>query len=283
MYEILEVMPTASLADIKAAHKRLSLKIMSGATSQNRQECEFQLKVLDVALNTLLSSRDAYDAELAVASPVTEVVPYKASALAPAGEANVLALVAELESNRTALSARLESHPSALQVASSTVKTSAKSLKVILRAVIGLLILGSVVTVGRLSSASSQPAIPAAERAKAEDKLVILEYYKKHGVRPASRAEADFLEAEDRRKENEQRAGEFAEQRRDEEYRRFVSESRREGERVHQDLANAEMEERWRQLREAEEKRSQEEAAKEEERNRIENERRRYGIYSPAE
>jgi hypothetical protein len=283
MYEILEISPTASLEEIKAAHKRLSIRIMSGKLGLSREDCEFQLKVLDVALHTLSATalRDAYDAELAAtaaAGPGNVVVPYKANAVLSGGEAKALQLLAEVQDTYKAASAGLETHRSAIKVVSSTVSTSAKSLKKILRGVIGLLVLGSILSVGKISFASRQGVPPSKEVAKAEEKLIILEYYRKYGVRPASRAEAEFLETENRRKENEQRAVEFAEKRREDEYLRFVEDSRRMGESIHNNIVRDETREMQKQRELEEERRFQEEAAKEDERIRIENERRRYGI-----
>ncbi len=280
MYEILEVMPGASLADIKAAHKRLSLKVMSGATIQNRQDCEFQLKVLDAALHTLSVPmlRDAYDAELAAAAvPGKAMIPYQLKEPSRESEARALSLVAGIEGNYKAV-ARSENQQvsSVLQVASSTIDASAQSLKVIIRAVVGISILAFVVMMGKGAAASRRADTPSAEMLKAEEKLIILEYYKKYGVRPASRAEAEFLEIENRRKENEQRAAEFAEKKRVDDYDRFVEESRTRGNQVHDNLVRQEMYEKQQQRWQEEEKRRQEEAVKEAERMRLEQEMNRY-------
>ena len=283
MYEILEVAPTASLAEIKAAHKRLSIQIMSGELGLSREDCDFRLNILDVALHTLSvpTLRDAYDAELAqIAAPANAVVAVKANALAlvEMDDAKASEIVAAITGNHKLVSAGIDSHRSQIAVVSSTVGASARSLGKILRAAIGLLVLGSILTIGKISFASRQGGMPTKEETKAEEQLIILEYYKKHGVRPASRAEAEFFETENRRQENEQRAAEFAEKKREDEYRRFEEESRRMGKRVHDDLVRDEQIEMQRQRELAEEKRFQEEAAKENERIRIENERRRYGL-----
>lgn len=282
MYEVLEVSPTASFAEIKAAHKRLSLKIMSGALGLSREDCEFRLKILDVALHTLSvpALRDAYDAELAPpASPANAVAPVRTTALALVDDAKVTEIATAIKRSHQTVPVSLASHRTELEIVSSTVSASARSLKTILRAIIGLFVLGSVLTMGKIAFASRTAALPTKEEARAEEKLIILEYYKKHGTRPASRAEAEFLETENRRKENEQRQAEFAEKRKDDEYRRFVEDSRDMGERIHDNLVQEEEREKERQRMQEEQKRYQEEAAKEDERLRIENEKRRYGIY----
>ena len=281
MYEVLEISPTASFAEIRAAHKRQSLNIMSGALGLSREEFEFKLKVLDVALHTLSSPvlRDAYDAELAAnAAPGNAVVPVRTNVVSSGDETRALQLMAAMEGNYKAALQGFDEHRPALQVVSSTVSTSVKSLKTIVRGVIGLLVLGSILTVGRIAFGSRQDPLPPKEVAQADEKLMILEYYKKYGVRPASRAEAEFLETENRRKENEQRAAAFEEKKRADEFQRFEEESRRMGDNIHDTLVRDEEREMQKQRRLAEEKQAQEEAAKEEERMRIENERRRYGL-----
>lgn len=281
MYEILEVPPTASHAEIKAAHKRLSLKIMSGALGLSREDCNFQLNILDVALHTLAVPvlRDAYDAQLAsTVAAGNIVVPIKSNVVSPGDEAKAFKIVAAIEDNYKVVSASLDNHQSQIKVVSSTVSASARSLKIILRAVIGLFVLGSILTAGKIAFASRQAALPSSEVAKAEEKLIILEYYKKYGVRPASRAEAEFLEKENRRKENEQHEAEFAEKKREDEYRRFVDDSRRIGDRVHDNIVRDDERARYEEMQKQREKQIQEEAAKEEERVRIENERRKYGL-----
>ncbi len=280
MYEILEVVPTASLEQIKAAHRRLSIKIMSSAQGMSRDDSEHQLKVLDVALHTLVNPglREAYDAELAAAAaPSSAVVPYQLKEPSSVGKARALALVSEIGDGYKAVAeSKSLQVSSTLHVASSTIEASANSLKVIMRVIIGLSIFGFVVMMGKGAAASRQADTPSAEMLKAEEKLIILEYYKKYGVRPASRAEAEFLEMENRRKENEQRTAEFAEKKREEEYNRFVEESRYQGNQIHNDLVRQEMYEKEQQRWQEEQQRRQEEAAKEEERMRLEQEMNRY-------
>lgn len=285
MYEILEVSPTASHADIKAAHKRLSLELMSGKLGISREDCNFRLNILDVALHTLSTPvlRDAYDAELAsVTAPCNIALPSKTNVVSLGDEAKALKIVAAIADNYKIAAASMDSYQPQIIAASSAISLSARSLKTLLRIVIGLAILAFFIRIGQVAVAARQEGRPSAEVTKAEEKLIIQEYYKKHGVRPASRAEAEFLEQEYRRKDNERREAEFAEKKKDDEYRRFVDESRREGDRIHANLVRAEETERYEEMRRqrelAEEKRQQEEAAQEAERMRIENERRKLGL-----
>lgn len=285
MYEILEVSPTASHADIKAAHKRLSIELMSGTLGLSREECDFKLNVLDVALHTLSVpvSRDAYDAQLASTKATGNVaLPIKSNVVSLGDEAKALRIVAAIEDSYKIAAANIDSFQFPIKEVSSTVSVSARSLKRLLRVIIGLLVLGFILKMGQMAFASRQAGRPSSEVAKAEEKLIIQEYYKKHGVRPASRAEAEFLEQENRRKENEQREAAFAEKKKEEEYSRFVEESRSIGDRVHENLVRDEERERYEEMQRqrdlAEENRQREEAAQEEERMRIENERRKLGL-----
>lgn len=284
MYEILGVSPTASLAEIKAAHKRLSLELMSGKCGFSREDCEFQLKVLDVALNTLSVPvlRDAYDAELAPITPGNAVLPIKPNVVSLGDDEKALKIVAAIEDNYKVAAASTGSIQFPITEVSSTVSASTRSLKKILRIIIVLTVLG---IIGKSAFVFGHAARKSSEVAKAEEKIIIQEYYKKYGVRPASRAEAELLEKENRRKENEQRAAEFEEKRKEEEYRRFVEESRQIGDQVHRNLVREEERARYEEMQKqselAEQRRQEEAAAQEAERERIErieDERRKLGL-----
>jgi hypothetical protein len=287
MYEILNVSPTASLPEIKAAHKRRSLELMSGALGLSREDVNFQLSLLDVALHTLSVPvlRDAYDAELAETAPLGHpLLPVKAGALSLVDAARANQIVAAIEDSQRHAALVMQTSQFPVQEVSSTVSMSVRSLKTILRVVIGLLVLGFFIRMGQVSVAHRHAGQQrTSDELKAEDKLIILEYYKKHGgVRPSSRAEAMLLEKEYRRVEDEQLAKKNEERRKDEQYRWFVEESRREGEYIHEDLVRSDQEardrEEQRRRAEAETKRYEEEAAQRAERIRIANERRKLGL-----
>lgn len=286
MYEILEVSPTASYAEIKASHRRLSLALMSGSMGLSREDCNYNLNLLDVALHTLAVPvlRDSYDAQIAsTTAPGNLIVPVKTNIVPLGDEAKALKVVVAIEDNYRLAATRMNSHQFPIKEFSSTVTASTSALKKILRLIIGLAILGFVLKVGQMALSFRQAGRPSMEVAKAEEKLIIQEYYKKHGVRPASRAEAELLETEYRRKENERREAAFAEKRKEEEYHRFVEESRYEGDQIHENLVRAEERERYEEMQQqrylAEQTRRQEEAVKEEEDMRIANERRKLGLY----
>lgn len=241
LYEILGVAPTASLAELKAAHRRRSFELMSGKAKLPRDECDYHLKLLDVALETLSDpdARTEYDIRQGLAAPPPPTLP----ALRPvsaADEARALQLAAAIEENhRTALAGeqRLQ-----LEAIRTTVGTSTRALKTILRVVAGLIVLFFVLRGAQLAMASRRPAAapPSPQVLRAEEMLIIQAYYKKHGVRPASRAEAELLEQEQRRRDNERREAEFERTRDAEERARFAEEGRAIGREVGDELRRAE-------------------------------------------
>lgn len=266
LYEILEVSPEATLAEIKAAHRRLSHALITGESGLSRDEIELKLQVLDVALSTLAESwsRDAYDAKLA--KPISP--PQTTAPLAVSHEAdyNPIAAAAAIAKNHKIAAATSEA-PTPLSIASTTVAGTAKALKTILR-IVGLLFVLVVVirmtSCGmRWSAQTSRPEelYPAAV-AKAEEKVAIQDYYQKHGVRPASLAEVQELEIKDHLQQQELRKQSAQES----EYSRLVEQSRNEGDQVVADLQQAEeraryMKERARQQAEWEKQREIERAA----------------------
>lgn len=98
--------------------------------------------------------------------------------------------------------------------------------------------------------------------ARAEEQLVIEEYFQKYGVRPASAAEARLLEQANQRREREEREAERQQQRVEEDARRFEEDARQEGEQVAADLRQAEMtlehETAWQKAQEEQEVRRRE-------------------------
>jgi hypothetical protein len=97
---------------------------------------------------------------------------------------------------------------------------------------------------------------PAQNRLQLEQKIseqtVLQEYYQTHGVRPASIAEMELLEAERRRKESEGRQADKAQREREQAARRWEEESRRIGRQVSADLQRSEEVARARAERERE-------------------------------
>lgn len=302
MYELLEVSPNASYAEIKTAYQRLSQNLQTEKTDLNREVIDFRMNLINVAFHTLSSpaSRDSYDAQLISSNtPANVVTPGNSVVLKPTVEALYLrADAASLRADAASLRADailLRADATSLKVVSKPYEENHESpLKMISLMFAGLAsplkkiltILGSVVAVIMvlqvvfLLVANRKTEITPGSNA---EKLYLQQYYQENGVRPASKIEADLLDAENRRLEivnrnkvNEQRSEEREKQRLDDENRRFVEEARRLGEKVSEnvrrDEERARNEEERKQQRLDEEKRRQEEA----EINRIEREKARW-------
>lgn len=285
MYEILEVSPNASLPEIKAAHKLLSRALVSEKLGLRREEIDLKLQVIDLAFNTLSdqAARDAYDAQLATLNtPENIALPLNANAVSRRADSRSLKIAAAIEDTHKMAASIEGSQLAPLAIMSTTVTNSVSSLKKILTMIISLLAMGAVFKVALMILGNRQPAHPTGAVSKAEEKVILQEYYQEHGVRPGSRVEADLLEVENRRKVNEQRAAALEKQKQDEEYSRFVEESRRIGNQVSADLQRAEerarYEEEQKQRQLEQEKREKEEAEQEAERIRVQDARRRLGL-----
>lgn len=248
LYEILGVAPNATLEEIKAAHRRQSLEIMSGKLGLGRAECDHRLQVLDVALGTLsdANARDIYDRKQAEAARYATATPLALTA-GPEAEHRALRVadaMAEVHRHQLTVGA-----PPKLDFGevSQTLGATGRALKIILRVAILALVLLAVMRVGQNVLAKRQGAAPppAAVVARAEEKLTIQEYFKRTGVRVASADEARALEAERRRAENEAREAQFNERRQREESERFFEESRRNAEDQEAEQRRAEAEARY--------------------------------------
>jgi hypothetical protein len=296
MYEILEISQNASDSEIQAAHQRLSQKLQSERNDTNREDIDFKLRVVNVAFDTLSikRTRDAYDARLAAlnapdnAAASLSLVPVTPKSETPLLKAEAMSLKAEAMSLK-AEAVSLRADVLSLKVdsgyqspADSVLEKSARVLSPIKKAftIVGTLIaIGMVVQLLFLLLVNRQAGQVVGEAAKAEEKVMLQEYYQRTGVRVGSKAEMDLLEAANRRQEQEQRAlneQERAKQEQERKYQQFVDESRREGERISENLrrdeerARIEEERNRRQIEE--EKRRQEE----EENLRIEREKDRW-------
>lgn len=318
LYEILEVLPDASYSEIQAAYQRVSQKLQSEITHSNREEIEYKLKMLEVAFHAL-----AYDAKLvkhnapiqtapvnvavqrpAVSAPLDfEAVSLKADAVsfkadAMSFKADAMSLKADAMSMKMAdASPRIASAPLKfpasivndnhlpLAIISSTVVSSVSALNKIIRIIAGLMVLGVVIKVFAISVSNRQAGQAATVASNVDEKVFLQEYYQTHGVRVGSKAEAELLDAENRRKDNQQREAEREKQIKEQEYRQFVEESRRDGERVSEQLRRDEQAARYEEQRKqqqlAQEKREREEAERyriEENRRQTDEARRRLGL-----
>lgn len=281
LYEILEVPAHATYAEIRASYERLVQALDSRQAALSRDDHTMQMRLLRVAYNTLAtpSSRDAYDASLAVrnepAQPGTAllVTPAAAGSASPSVmRADALMMRAEaiaLRADALGLKADLLSGQ-AQPAVSDVPPVVARLLRYAKRT---LLTLGTLAAIGMvlkvvfLLSVSQQPGgVVVTTPGPADDKAFLQEYYQTYGVRPASRAEAALLDAERRKNEEARRAQkqqEDAARHAELAQRRFEEDARRRGEQASIELRYAE--ERARQAQQEEERQREYEARAKEE------------------
>lgn len=256
LYEILEVRPDATAAEIHASHQRLLQSLESQRSNLSREDYNNQLRLLKVAFSTLSAplSRDSYDAHLSIrkesakppslallATPAADqgAAAIRAEALlvradAMALRADALGLKADMLSGQTAPRADLGTSPVVRQMLG-WFKTGLLTLGTL--AAIGMVI--KVVFLFTLNTASDQTV---SVRSPADDRVFLQDYYQTWGVRPASRAEAELMDAQRRKNEEEKRSQrqlDEAKTRAEQDQRRFEDESRRQGEQVSAQLRYA--------------------------------------------
>lgn len=265
-YEILEISAGAADADVRAAYRRQMETLQTEEARLGHDEFKYRQQLLRQALDTLSDPllRRSYDEKLMGLAPEADAPPQALAVTADGGTMTRRAEVLALRADALALRAdALSMHNDILAQAAEAKRPwharlfamtkSARAVIGTMAAAVGVVIL---IQIGFSALYFARGKNIADEQAaKAEEKVVIEEYYRTYGVRPASAAEARQLEKENQRREKEERAAEREKQRAEEETRRFQEESRRLGERVSSDLRNAE--ERIR--REEEYKKSQQE------------------------
>ena len=210
-YDLLEVAPHADLAEITTAYLRLSRELVSGNSPLGATEAEFRLKLVKHAYEVLSSPsrRSDYDAGLTTRG------------VAPTLAEQTMHIEVALEAKKWSPIRRL------------------------LTIIAGLMIFGMVMQIGTVfiayqrTSALGDPASPAAE------KVYLQDFYQTYGIRAASRAEADLLLADMKRKEQAEREETQSQrlvEQQEREQRRFEEESRRLGAEVSANLRRAEQE-----------------------------------------
>ncbi len=249
LYETLGVGTTATIEELKAAHRRLSFTIMSGKSGLSREECEFQLQLLDVALNTLSDpcSRDIYDMRLAaenLSSTPTEAQTTTAKGLVRTSEES--ARIAEAVQNvHLANASTSAEHRYQLDAVSHTLNTSLRSAKIALRIAIWMIVLGVVIRMAGCIQGARTMVLPPGAVARGEDKLIVQDYFKKHGVRVANRAEVAALEAESQRKANEKGMLELDQRAAEDEAHRAFDEARQAAYKEQREIERAKEEARY--------------------------------------
>ncbi len=300
-YEILAVSSTATDEEIQANYQSLTFTLRSQKKLFTPDEYEFKLKIIDLAFRTLLnpSSRNAYDAELAaclvaaggstppaglVLQPDASAISLKAEAIALRAEAISLRVDALAMKSDVAAFSAPSIHETSGQTAVFGLMPNLKKFAMFLGALLaGWMVVQvlSLLVFNRHSNLNDEAA------AKANEKVIIQEYYQTHGVRASSKAEVQQLEAETRRKEAEERRierenikAELEKTKAEEDARRFEEESRRRGEQVSAELRYSENQAQEQVRREdAEKKREQEQEKKAREKaenDRIEKEKQRW-------
>lgn len=246
-YDLLEVSSHADLAEITSAYLRISRELASGNRPLGATEAEFRLKLVKHAYEVLSSPsrRSDYDAGLTTRG------------VAPALADQTMHIEVALEATKWSPIRRL------------------------LTIIAGLMIFGMVMQIGatymayqRASALSgSDPASPAAE------KVYLQDFYQTYGIRAASRAEADLLLADMRRKEQAEREEQQKQRLQEDEerkQRRFEEDSRRLGAEVSANLRYAEQQAERAKAEEIRQKEEKERADKEAERARREQEINRF-------
>jgi hypothetical protein len=233
--------------------------------SMTPQKFDDKTQLLRVALSTLMDSaaRLSYDAKLNSSerqSPGAlqpQRAPAPAVARAPLqtpsqAQADALALRAEALALRAdAMMIRAGIHQpevgaagagvaGAAGVVQAVASGSMTALKRVASAIGLLVIVGGGFFVATRLFRSDAPVRRSAMEVKASEQVVLQEYYQTHGVRPASMAELELLQADQRRRDNESRLVSQDRDKQEREARQFEEESRRRADQVAENLRRAE-------------------------------------------
>lgn len=257
-YDTLAVRPNASAADIEANHNSLLVQLRSQKSLFNPADYAFKLDALEQAYNVLSTpeARAAYDhtqsRPAAITSLATTPPALASDAAALALRVEAMSLRAEAIALRAdAMSLQAHPDPFASRPAAGTVGTAGlldaiPSLKKMAMLVGAALAVWVVIQLALVLLTNRQIDAQSGAAAVARDKTIVQEYYQTHGVRPASAAEAELLEAANRRAEIEARKAEREKAKIADDYRRFEDDARRRGDQVSKDLNQAETQARER-------------------------------------
>ncbi|AMO22061.1 hypothetical protein GCM10027034_23520 [Ramlibacter solisilvae] len=281
LYELLGVAQTASVAELQSAYRQRVAELEAACAGMNLQDYKDQAQLLRVALSTLSDpvTRVGYDAKLTASS----AAPAAAAGLtlAPlepkpdaAGSAGVRADALSMRADALALRADAmlvragldlpagRSGGMAAPIASGAVKMLRR-----LASALGLLVL---VGMGAFMLTRCTVGDPAARRvaqeSQAAEKAALQEYYQTHGVRPANMAELELLEAERRRRSNQERQQDLNQDKQERQERQFEQDARRRADEVSRQLRHDEERARYEAQREAQRERNEKMAKEERER-----------------
>jgi curved DNA-binding protein CbpA len=298
LYEILNVSQDATFAQIQTEYTNLCHKLESGSSGLMAQDAAMQLKLVNMAFQVLRDnmSRAAYDAKLsqqtalAVTPPTagSEALSVKVDSVSlKADAAALMAQAAMLNANALSMHYAATGQSAGLQGGGGFFKTFRFGFTV-LGAIVAVSMVVMVLSLGRCSGGR----VSGPEDAKAQEKLMLQEYYQQYGVRPANMAEMNLLEAQRRKdeaakrsEESASRNAEMAADKKAREEQRFIDETQKLSQRVTENLQRDE--ERAKQLAREEDYKNQLEMEKiqrekdqkaEAERLRLRNERRKLGL-----
>jgi curved DNA-binding protein CbpA len=297
LYEILNVSQDATLAQIQIEYTNQCQQLESGGSSPMVQDAATQLKLVNMAYQVLRDNmtRAAYDAKLAQQTALTVTPPVDGQALSvkvdsvslKADAAALMAQAAMLNANALSMHYSATAQGAGLQSGGGFFKTFRFGLTV-LGAVLAVSMVVMVLSLGRCSGGGGSMQ----QDAKAQEKLMLEEYYQQYGVRPSSRAEMNQLEAQRRKdeaakrsEESASRAAEMAADKRAREEQRFTEDTQKLSQRVTENLQRDEerakqlaLEDDYKNKLEKEKIQFEKDQKAEAERQRLRNERRKLGL-----
>jgi hypothetical protein len=253
--------------------------------SKSAQEFNDRTQLLRVALNTLSDpvTRLSYDAKLSAGSrpaqspAATRAVATRAVGASSEVRADALSLRADALALRAdAMLVRAGLDGPAATTAHGVASAALTAVKTFTRA-LGLLFLVAMVAFWITRCVAGDPAARrAAVETKANEQTALQEYYQTYGVRPASMAELELLEAERKRRDNQGRQVDHDRDKQEREARLFEEESRRLGREVSEQLRRDEEQARYEAERERQQKQFEQHAKEEAEQRRIEMDRQQW-------
>jgi flagellar biosynthesis GTPase FlhF len=254
LYEVLGLNPRADSADIEFARKNLLDALEINASGLDSASLSHRKMMIRVAANTLLdpSSRLTYDQSLAreasdMSSMPSANNPYAlnsmgmstalSSTMAPTrsdihDSVNLRAESLSLRAEALALRADAMLLQAGVPLNSSASANTASGLArffasgAMWRTVI---FFGLLATVGLMLSrcAFNVPTQGSAAQNRAAEKAALQEYFQTYGVRPANMAELELLQAERRRRDNEQKSEKQDKEQEARKQKQFEEESKR--------------------------------------------------------
>jgi curved DNA-binding protein CbpA len=261
LYELLGVPKSAGAPEIRAAYRTRMDALESQRRTMPAAEFDDQAQLLRLAFSTLVDpvSRDGYDETLEAAERRQALTPSAAQTDPAVASADVRAEAMSLRADAIALradalllKAGLPGSELGSKSASDAGALAFSSLSRVTRALGVLLILGMATFGLTRCIASGATQKSATMEQKAAEQAALQDYYQTYGVRPASLAEMELMEAARRKDEREERQAEQTRRQNEQAARQFHEESRRIGEQVSENLQLAEQAARARAERQRE-------------------------------